>query len=86
MSGAIAMSFRSMNDNWGLIEEFASRISGRNEIWYATNIEIVDYLNASRNLIFTADLSIVYNPSAQDLWITVDDAPVKISGGATVKL
>ena len=76
----------SQYDNWGLIEEFASRISGRNEIWYATNIEIVDYLNASRNLIFTADLSIVYNPSALDLWITVDDAPVKIPGGATVKL
>ena len=76
----------SQDDNWGLIEEFASRISGRNEIWYATNIEIVDYLNASRNLIFTADLSIVYNPSALDLWITVDDAPVKIHGGATVKL
>ena len=76
----------SQYDNWGLIEEFASRISGRNEIWYATNIEIVDYLNASRNLIFTADLSIVYNPSALDLWITVDDAPVKIHGGATVKL
>jgi hypothetical protein len=36
----------------------------REDVWYATNIEIYDYVQAYRRLIWTADLSRVTNPSA----------------------
>lgn len=72
--------------NWDLIERFAETVSGKDEIWYATNIEIVDYLEASKRLIFSADRSMVYNPFAIDLWITVDDIPMMIPGGKTIEL
>ena len=37
-------------------------------MWYATNIEIVDYVNALRGLKFSADSTMVYNPSAVDVY------------------
>lgn len=74
------------DDNWSLMEEFARLVGGRDEIWYATNIEIVDYLEASRRLIYTADCSKVFNPSAMDVWITLDDAPLCLKGGTLTEL
>ena len=37
------------NDNWNVIEEFAKKIGNREDIWYATNIEIYDYVNSNYN-------------------------------------
>ncbi len=56
------------NDNWYIMEEFAEFIGGRDDIWYATNIEIIDYINAFRRLVFSADGSIVMNPTSTQLW------------------
>jgi len=69
------------DDNWGLIEEFARLAGGRDDIWYATNIEIVDWMNDYTNLRFAADNSFVYNPSSRDVWISVDNEIVRIRGG-----
>lgn len=73
-------------DNWDLIEGFCKYIGGRDDIWYATNIEIVDYMNAAKNLKFGAAGNIVYNPSSTPVWISVNEKTVKIDGGATVEL
>lgn len=75
------------DDNWDLIESFCEMMSGQDDIWYATNIEIVDYMEAFDRLQFAADLSFVYNPSFQSVWLVADDdRVVEIPGGATVKL
>lgn len=73
-------------NNWDLMEEFCEYIGGRDDIWYATNIEIVDYMNAAKNLKFTAEGDLVYNPNAIPVWISVDGALHKIEPGATVDL
>lgn len=52
------------DNNWNVIEEFCEYIGNRDDIWYATNLEIYDYVQAYQRLIWTADLSKVYNPSA----------------------
>jgi len=72
--------------NWDVIEDFCKYIGGREDIWYATNIEIVDYLQAVSQLVYTASGNGVYNPSALDVWISVDDNVKKIPGGTFVKL
>ena len=80
-------SYEFSNDgNWGMIEEFCKRMSGNEEIWYATNIEIYDYIKAVRALKFTANQEIVQNPSAIDVWISVDQQPVKIENGKVLRL
>lgn len=58
------------HNNWELIEKFCEKVSNLPEVWYATNIEIVDYVNAMRNLRFSVDATMVYNPSAQNVWFT----------------
>ena len=73
-------------DNWAHIERFCAEAADLDDVWYATNIEIYDYIMALRSLAFTADRTVVYNPTATDVWIAVDDAPVRIASGATVNL
>ncbi len=59
----------SQKDNWQVIEDFMKYISGYDdEIWFATNMEIVDYVKAFRNLRRSTDGSILYNPSGMTLW------------------
>lgn len=75
------------DDNWDLIEQFCEMMSGKENIWYATNIEIVDYMEAFDRLQFAADSSFVHNPSYQSVWILIDDSRViEIPGGQTVQL
>lgn len=52
------------DNNWQVIEEFCRFMGNREDIWYATNIEIYDYVRAYERLIWTADMRRVYNPSA----------------------
>ena len=50
--------------NWDVIENFCAEIGGRADIWYATNLEIYDYVQAYQRLIWSADAGRVYNPSS----------------------
>lgn len=70
--------------NWDMIEEFCKMMSGKDDIWYATNIEIVDYMNAIKQLRFSADCSMVWNPTAFELWFSYKEQPVSIKPGETM--
>lgn len=73
------------DENWHLIEEFAKRVGGREEIWYATNMEIYRYMQAFQRLVFTAGSEKVYNPSVIPVWLNVDGKIVEaIPGELTV--
>jgi hypothetical protein len=76
--------------NWELIEEFCQKMGGREDIWYATNLEIYDYRQAYDRLQFAADHSFVKNPSAESVWIWVGEwnglTTREIPGGALVRL
>ena len=73
-------------DNWDMIEEFCKLMSGREDIWYATNIEIYDYVMSQRNLQISVNNSIVHNPSAMTVWFSYNDETVEIKGGETIRL
>lgn len=74
------------NNNWERIERFAGEVSGRDDIWYATNIEIYDYVQAYRSLIFSNDMTLIYNPSAITVEIDANGTAYTIKPGETVKL
>lgn len=73
------------DDNWELIEEFCEYVSGCEDVWYATNIEIIDYQKVCADLQFSASGEFVYNPSAASAWISVNDKVLEIAGGALVR-
>lgn len=56
-------------DNWNIIEEFLAYIAQyKDSIWFASNIEIYRYIQASRQLEFSADGTAVYNPASTEIW------------------
>lgn len=75
------------DNNWNKIEEFAEKVGNRDDVWYCTNIEFYDYYQCFKGLKFSADESIIYNPSATDVWVSFGGTkePVKIPAGEIVK-
>ena len=74
------------NNNWDYIEDICNKLANHDDIWYATNIEIVDYMKALSNLRFSASQQFVYNPSSISVWIKVDGKEVEVKAGATISL
>ena len=80
-------SYEFNNDNnWELIEGFCAAAEGMEDVWYATNIEICDYITALRHCEMSADRSILYNPSATSVWVIVDGNLIECKGGEHTKL
>ncbi len=74
------------NDNWELIENFAKKAGGHDYIWYATNIEIYDYVKAYKSLITSYDKKMIKNPSAIDVWVEIKGTVYCIKAGETLTL
>ena len=72
------------NDNWSVIEEFAEYIGNRNEIWYATNIEIYDYVKAYRQLVFSMNEKIVYNPTDLTVYFQIESRQYCVTPGMNI--
>ncbi|MBO5312427.1 MAG: polysaccharide deacetylase family protein [Clostridia bacterium] len=73
-------------EDWARMEKFCAQVAFKDDVWYATNIEIYDYIEAYRGLEYSADLSMAYNSSACDVWIKKDDKVVVIPSGKVVNL
>lgn len=81
-------SYEFDNDNnWHVIEEFAKYIGNREDIWYATNGEIFEYIQAYDRLEFSMDGNIIHNPTTTDIYMNyLINKKVVIHAGETVKL
>lgn len=75
-----------LDNNWELIEEFARLVGGKEDVWYATNIEIYDYVKAYERLQVSADQSIVHNPTATDVWFSHKKTIYCVKAGQTLSL
>ena len=63
----------AQKDNWQVLEEFMKYVSDyREKIWFATSIEIVDYVKAFRELRRSSDGRILQNPTEMTLWFEMD--------------
>ena len=72
------------NNNWNVIEGFASYIGNRTDIWYATNIEIFDYIAAYNQLFFSANGELVCNPTGIALYFEVNQKTFCIKSNETL--
>jgi len=74
-------------DNWDVAVHFARYVSGfKDRVWFATNGEIIRYIQAWRSLQYSADASMVRNPSGSAVWIGLMGRAIEIPGGSTVTL
>ncbi len=72
--------------NWDVMEDFCAMMAGHEDIWYATNIEIAEYMDAAQRLQFTAAGDKVYNPSACTVWVEAGGQKAAVPGGQLVSL
>lgn len=71
---------------WDMMEQFCREISGHEEVWYATNIEIKDYITAYRSLVSAVNGDMVYNPSGISVFLRAGQQIVEVKSGETKKL
>ena len=74
------------HDNWEVIEEFCKITGSRNDIWYATNIEICDYVREFRQLRISADGKTIHNPTEIHLWADFDGVTREFPPAETVTI
>lgn len=73
-------------NNWEDMEEFLKKVANQDDVWYATNIEIKDYISAYRSLKVTADQTAVYNVAATPVWIKFEDKLLIAEPGKLLEL
>ncbi len=74
------------NNNWELLDKICEKISGHEDVWYATNMEIYEYVTAYNSLIYSADGFTVYNPTLVEIYFDIDAVAYKILPGQTLNL
>lgn len=74
------------NNNWELIEEFCQKAGGHEDVWYATNIELYDYITAVSKCEMSADRTVLYNPSAVSVWVKANGNIIECKGGENTVL
>jgi len=73
---------------WEMLTDMAERISGKENVWYATNMEIYRYVTAFKLLEYTADGHTVFNPTSETLygWDKDTGKDFVIQPGETIQL
>lgn len=73
-------------NNWELLEELCALLGNKEDTWYATCMEIREYVQAYDSLVFSADFTRVYNPSLLTIWFDVDGKLYSIEPGQTITI
>lgn len=69
-------------NNWNVIEQaFAYLEPYKESIWMATNGQIYNYVTQFKQLKFSADGSIIFNPTAYEVWVSIDEIIYQIKAG-----
>lgn len=71
---------------WNETENFFKMIANNPAIHYTTQIDLVDYINAYKNLKFSVDKSFVFNPSAVTVFFNFNGKTYTSLGGKTMIL
>ena len=68
------------------MEAICQKFAGNEELWFATNIEIYDYVQAYKSLRYSADGHMVYNPTLLTIWLDADGELYHIQPGETIRI
>ncbi len=74
------------NDNWDRIEDILSVVGGHEDVWYATNMEIYEYVRAYEALEVSVTCSHVYNPNCIDVYFMHDGKKMLAPAGKLTQL
>ena len=69
------------NNNWEIIEKFAQKVGGRDDIWYCTNGELYEYAKAYEKLGYSVDGKIIKNDSNTDIYLCYYGRNILVKAG-----
>lgn len=72
-------------DDWEVIERQLNRLGRHDNVWYATNIEVFDYIAAYNALDVSVEGGCAYNRSAFSIWVRANGKSVEIPAGQVVQ-
>jgi peptidoglycan/xylan/chitin deacetylase (PgdA/CDA1 family) len=73
-------------NKWEETEEFFKLLANNDDICYTKQIDLVDYINAFRNLKFSVDKNIVTNTSALNIYIKINKKKFNVLAGTSMIL
>jgi hypothetical protein len=71
---------------WDETEKFFNLLANNQAIYYTSQIDLVDYINAFRNLKFSVDKNNVTNPSAINVCIKINTKVFNVLAGTSMNL
>ncbi len=74
------------DDKWNETEKFFALLSNHSSIYYAKQIDLVDYINAFKNLKSSIDKKIVTNLSSFEIYFKMGDKIKSVLPGKTIYL
>jgi len=77
----------AQKDSWQMIEDFCKKMKEHEEeIWFATNMEVMEYEKAFRELMVSSDGKVIHNPTETDLWYKLGNKVCCIAAGQRQQL
>lgn len=71
---------------WEEAEKFLKLLANKPTIYYTKQIDVVDYISAFKNLKFSVDKNIVFNPSTINVCFKINNTVYTVAAGTTKKL
>ncbi len=59
------------SDTWNHLERICQTLGKKDNVWYATNGDIIDYISAFRALRRSVNSKYIYNPTNTDVYVSV---------------
>ena len=78
--------YEGLGNKWEEVEKFFKMVSKNPDIFYTTQIGLVDYINAFKNLKFSVDKTMVTNLSSIDIFVRINGKVLTIESGITKQL
>ncbi len=73
-------------NKWDEAEKFFKLLANNQTIYYTKQIDLVDYINAFRNLKFSVNKSMVTNTSALNIYIKINNKVINVMAGTSMNL
>ena len=73
-------------NKWAEVEKFFKMVSKNPDIYYTTQIALVDYINAFINLRFSVDKTMITNLSSINVFVKMNGKVLTIEAGSTKRL
>lgn len=70
-------------NNWDRLENICKTIGEKDNVWYATNMEIINYISAFNALRRSINGNIIHNPTDVDIFVWVNGKNIMIEKGKT---